>query len=133
MSQPLDEAWVRQRVPPLLLDAVSVQRQVCRFYNTKHGCKKGNGCTNLHCKPHERPEDAKNAWRLPHISRFGDQLRIRPPLHNALLCLFQEKQRPMVLGTGRVIVSTDNTSLYQQAWLIHELRHMAVHDAVASP
>ena len=127
MSAPLDEAWVRQHVPSLL-DGVSVQRPHCLVFNTTKGCKKGKKCTNLHCKPEQRPEHATNAWRLPYVTRFENQLRIRAPLHDAFAAFFNQHQKPMVVGTGRVINATDQDG-DEQVWLVHELQHMAPHDA----
>ena len=84
-------------VPQWMIDLVCEARPVCKFFATKHGCRKGMKCTKLHDAD---PTKRTNRALLPYVSRYRtpegeDRLVLRPPLHGALEQCFKEAGKPL--------------------------------------
>ena len=85
-SQPLN-------IPRSLLELVAATREPCRFWGTKRGCRKGSHCKDLHGET--------NLAHLPHISRHGNFISLRPPLASAWDAFFAEKGVVRTVSEGR--------------------------------
>jgi hypothetical protein len=94
---PLAAIEALAELPKYILDKLSSLRPVCKFWNTKKGCRNGRKCLNLH--------GDYNRDRIIFLIRYIDKdgvhrLVVRPPLDVAFKKFFDAHQRPIVLDEG---------------------------------